>query len=93
MGVGVHQHIRAGVSCCSLYSFHIAAGDHQLIRRTGMPQPVKDDVRELRVLILPFQELFADEHWLHHQTVGEPQQHPVVAVPLRVEGFFPFQPF
>ena len=43
--------------------------------------------------ILPFQELFADEHRLHRQTVGEPQQHPAVAVSLRVEGFFPFQPF
>ena len=43
--------------------------------------------------ILPFQELLADEHRLHRQTVGQPQQHPAVAVSLRVEGFFPFQPF
>ena len=59
----------------------------------SMPQLVKDDTGELWVCVLPFQELFADEHRLHHQTVGESQQHPVVAVPLRVEGFFPFQSF
>ena len=74
MGVGVHQHIRAGMTCCSLYGFHIAAGDHQLVGGTGMPQTVKDDVRELRVRILPFQELFADEHRLHRQQKGIVQQ-------------------
>ena len=93
MRVGVHQHIRAGVSCGPLHRLDVAAGDHQLIGRTGMPQTVKDDAWKLRVCILPFQELFADEHRLHRQTVGQPQQHPAVAVPLRVEGFFPFQPF
>ena len=41
-----------------------------------MPQTVEYDTRELRVCILPFEELFADEHRLHRQTVGEPQQHP-----------------
>ena len=70
MGVGVHQHIRAGMTCCSLYGFHIAAGDYQLIRCTGMPQLVKDDVRELRVCVLPFQELFADEHRFHRKQKG-----------------------
>jgi hypothetical protein len=54
---------------------------------------VKDDAWELWVCILPFQKLLADEHRLHRQTVGQPQQHSAVAVPLRVEGFFPFQPF
>ena len=39
-----------------------------------MPQTVKDDVRELRVRILPFQELFADEHRLHRQQKGIVQQ-------------------
>ena len=93
MGVGVHQHIRTGVSCGPLHRLDVTAGDHQLVGGTGMPQTVKDDAGELRVCVLPFQELLADEHRLHRQTVGEPQQHPAVAVPLRVEGFFPLQPF
>ena len=38
-----------------------------------MPQTVKDDVWKLRVRVLPLQELFADEHRLHRQTVGQPQ--------------------
>ena len=70
MRIGVHQHICRGVSGGSLNSFHIAAGDHQLIGGTGMPQTMKDDARELRVGVLPFQELFADEHRLNRQTVG-----------------------
>ena len=49
MGVGVHQHIRTGVSCGPLHRLDVAAGDHQLIGGTGMPQTVKDDARELRV--------------------------------------------
>ena len=36
MGVGVYQHICRSVSCGSLNSLHIAAGDHQLIGGTGM---------------------------------------------------------
>ena len=52
MGVGVHQHIRRSVSSSSLNSFHIAAEDHQLIGRTGMPQTVKDNAGELRMCIL-----------------------------------------
>ena len=47
--VGVHQHICRSVSCGSLNSLHIAAGDHQLIGGTGMPQTMKDDARELWV--------------------------------------------
>ena len=93
MGVGVHQHIRTGVSCGPLHRLDVTAGDHQLVGGTGVPQTVKDDAGELRVCVLPFQKLFADEHRLHRQTVGETQQHSAVAVPLRVEGFFPFQPF
>ena len=41
--IGVHQHICRGVSCGSLNSFHIAAGNHQLIGHTGVPQTVKYD--------------------------------------------------
>ena len=54
MGVGVHQHICRSVSSGSLNGLHIAAGDHQLISRTGMPQTVKDDAGKLRVCVLPF---------------------------------------
>ena len=93
MGVGVHQHIRIGVSCGPLHRLDVAAGDHQLLDHAGMPQTVKDDAWELRVCILPFQELFADEHRLHRQAVGQTQEHPAVAVSLRVKGFFPFQAF
>ena len=64
MGVGVYQHICRSVSSSSLNSFHIAAGDHQLIGRTGMTQTVKHDTRELRVCILPFEELLADQYRL-----------------------------
>ena len=93
MGVGVHQHIRTGVTCGPLHRLDVAAGDHQLVGGTGMPQTVKDDAWELRVCILPFQELLANQHRLHRQTVGQTQQHPAVTVSLRVEGFFPFQAF
>mgnify|MGYP002611443298 FL=1 len=84
MGVGVHQHICRSVSSGSLNGLHIAAGDHQLISRTGMPQTVKDNAGELRVGILPLEELFADEHRLHRQTVGQTEQHPTVMVACRV---------
>ena len=60
--LGVHQHICRGVSCGSLNSFHIAAGDHQLISHTGVPQTVEHNTRELRVCILPFEEFLADQH-------------------------------
>ena len=93
MGVGVHQHIRTGVACCPLHCLDVTAGDHQLIGRAGVPQTVKDDARELRVCVLPFEELLPDEHRLHSQTVREPQEHPTVAIAFRVKGFFPFQPF
>jgi len=73
MGVGVHQHIRTGVTGSPLHRLDVAAGDHQLVGGTGMPQTVKDDTGELRVCVLPFQELLADEHRLYRQTVGEPQ--------------------
>ena len=93
MGVGVYQHIRRSVTRCALNGLHIAAGDHQLIGCAGMPQTMENNTGELRVCVLPFQELLADEHRLHRQTVEQPQQHPAVAVSLRVKGFFPLQPF
>ena len=49
MSVGVHQHIRTGVTGSPLHRLNVAAGDHQLVGGTGMPQTVKDDARELRV--------------------------------------------
>ena len=70
VGVGVHQHIRRGVPCGALNGFHIAAGDHQLIGGTGMPQTVEHNAGEFRVGILPFEELLADQHRLHCQTIG-----------------------
>ena len=84
MSVGVHQHIRRGVSCGALNGLHIAAGDHQLIGGTGMPQTMKDDARELWVGILPFQKLLADEYRFHRQTVGQTEQHSAVMVTCRV---------
>lgn len=60
MGVSVDQKIRTGVAGCSLHRFDIAALDHQLVGGAGMPQPVEDDTGELRVSVLPFEELLAD---------------------------------
>ena len=62
MSVGVHQHICRSMSCGALNGLHIAAGNHQLIGGTGMPQAVEYDTRELWVCILPLEELFADQH-------------------------------
>ena len=84
MGVGVHQHIRRSVSGGALNGLHIAAGDHQLVGCTGMPQTVEHDTRELRVRILPFEELLADQHRLHRQTVRQTEQHSTVMVACRV---------
>ena len=36
MGVGVHQHIRTGVTCGPLHRLDVAAGDHQLVGGTGI---------------------------------------------------------
>ena len=84
MGVGVHQHIRRSVTCCTLHSLHITVGDHQLIGGTGMPQTVEHDTWELRVCVLPFQKLLADECRLHRQAVGQTEQHSVVMVACRI---------
>ena len=47
-------------------------------------QTVEHDTGELWVGILPFQELLADEHRLHRQTVGQTEQHSAVMVVCRV---------
>ena len=39
--IGVDQQIGAGMARCALHRFHIAAGDHQLIGGTGMPQAME----------------------------------------------------
>ena len=83
-GVGVYQHIRRSVTRCALNGLHIAAGDHQLIGCAGMPQTMENNTGELRVCVLPFQELFADEHRLHRQTVGQTEQHTAVMVACRI---------
>ena len=49
-----------------------------------MVQTVKDDAGKLRVCILSFQELFADEYRLYRQTVGQTEQHSAVTVACRV---------
>ena len=49
MSVGVDQHICTGVSCGPLHRLDVAAGDHQLVGGTGMPQTVEHDAGELRV--------------------------------------------
>ena len=49
-----------------------------------MPQTVEHDMRELRVCILPFQKLLADEYRFHRQTVGQTEQHSAVVVTCRV---------
>ena len=82
MGIGIDQHIRAGMACRALYGFHIAARDHQLVGGTGMPQPMKDDAGKFRVRVLPFEELFADEDRLHGLTVGQAQERSTVVVAL-----------
>ena len=76
--IGVDQKISAGMARCALYRFHIAAGDHQLVGGTGMPQAVKHDASELRVLVLPLDELLADEDRLHRQTIGKRRSIPLL---------------
>ena len=56
-----------------------------------MQQTVKHNASELRVLVLPLDELFADEDRLYRQTVGQAQQHPAVAIAFRVNSFVHFQ--
>ena len=84
MSIGVYQHIRRSVTRCALHSLHIAAGDHQLVGRTGMPQAVEHDAGELRVCILPLEELLTNQHRLNRQTVGQAEQHSAVMVACRV---------
>ena len=53
MSVGVHQHIRTGVTSGPLHRLNVTAGDHQLVGGTGVTQPMKDDTGELWVCVLP----------------------------------------
>ena len=82
--IGVYQHICRSVSGSSLNGFHIAAGDHQLVGRTGMPQAMEHDAGKLRVCILPLEELLTNQHRLDCQTVGQAEQHSAVTVAFRV---------
>ena len=84
MGVGVHQHIRTGVTGSPLHRLDVTAGDHQLIGGTGMAQTVEHNAGEFRVGILPLEELLADQHRLHRQTVRQTEQHSTVMVACRV---------
>ena len=47
-------------------------------------QTMEHDTWELRVSVLPFQELLTDEYRLHRQTVGQTEQHSAVMVAWRV---------
>ena len=47
-------------------------------------QTMEHDTWELRVSVLPFQELLTDEYRLHRQTVGQTEQHSAVMVACRV---------
>ena len=93
MGVSVNQKIRTGVAGCSLHRFDIAARDHQLVGGAGMSQPVEDDAGELRVSVLPFEELFADQNGLHGLTIGQAEKHSAVVVAVWGAGLVFFQPF
>ena len=64
---------------------YIAAGDHQLIGCTGMPQAVKDDVWELWVRILTLLELLANQDRFNCQTVRQTQEHIVFCRGVWVE--------
>ena len=50
-----------------------------------MPQAVKDDVRELRVRILPLLELLPNQDRLNSQTVRQTQEHIVFCRGVWVE--------
>ena len=49
-----------------------------------MPQTVEHNAGEFRVGILPFEELLADQHRLHCQTVRQTEQHSAIMVACRV---------
>ena len=52
-----------------------------------MPQAVEHDAGELRVCILPLEELLTNQHRLDCQTVGQTEQHSAVTVAFRVFCF------
>lgn len=58
-----------------------------------MSQPVEDDAGELRVSVLPFEELFADQNGLHGLTIGQAEKHSAVVVAVWGAGLVFFQPF
>ena len=70
VSVGVHQDGSSCMTCVALHRLKVAAGLQQLVGRTGVAKTMEHDAGKLRVGVLPFQELFADEHRLHRQTVG-----------------------
>ena len=51
-----------------------------------MPQPMKDDAGELRVRVLPFEKLLADEDWLYSLAIGQAEKHSAVVVSFRGAG-------
>ena len=83
MSVGVHQHICRGVSCGALNGFHIAAGDHQLIGCTRVPQTVEHDLFKLWMLGSPQAVPFCQQLRRDGQAVRETKQLTAVAVLFR----------
>ena len=57
---------------------------NRLASGAGMPQAVEHDAGELRVCILPLEELLTNQHRLNRQTVGQAEQHSAVMVACRV---------
>ena len=73
MSVGVHQHIRTGVTGSPLHRLDVAAGDHQLVGGTGMPLRYNNDKQKkplfsrglsvCRLLFNSFSKLKIDENY------------------------------
>ena len=87
VSVGVHQDGGGCMAGVALHRLEVTARLQQLVGGTGMAQTVKDDAGKFRVCILPFEELFANQHRLYRQTVGQTEQHSAVTVAFRVFRF------
>ena len=90
-GYGRRWHIRTGVTGSPLHRLDVTAGDHQLVGGTGVTQSMKDDAGNSGCAS-------CQRNFLRMSTgsTARPlgsRKHPAVAVSLRVEGFFPLQPF
>ena len=71
------------MSSGALNGLHIAAGDHQQIGGTGVPQAVEHDLFKLRVLGSPQAVPLCQQLRCDGQTIREPEQLPAIAVLFR----------